>query len=513
MKIKVFITFLSLLSLTLISCDKVFSSNLSQNNNSSNSTTSNVENSSSFNSSSSNSISNSTSTNKPTESNYLTVFSVNDFHGKIEQTSSYPGIVALQGAIRNNKNYNDNSIIVSSGDMFQGSYLSGKDYGLSTTKLMNNFPFEAMALGNHEFDWGINKIKDNISQASFPFLCANLLDSNNKQADFVTDHVTIEKGNYKVGIVGAIGANLESSIKASALENYSFSSNLTYLKNAYDKCIKEGADIVLLSLHDDEDSTYTNSIQNSSIPFAGILGGHSHKFQLENSNMPYVQGSSDSKGYSYIKIDTTNNTVNEINYVKVNATDNKYATSYFTELVDDLISKNPVQTIGYIKGYWTKEKAANLVLKAMFQTAINLYPEKNYSESNLIAIHNTGGIRGYFPNYDTSTPITMKDVQVISPFDNKVMLLENRPIVSSQVGDSSKNYSYPSKEDLNLNNKYDIVTIDYLVSDKYAPSMFTPKGAKPIRGENQEDYIIYDLVADYINNNSSFENPIDAKNF
>lgn len=54
----------------------------------------------------------------------FTIFSINDFHGKIEATSAYNGLLALQGAIRGNPKYTEDSPIVSAGDMWQGTYVS-----------------------------------------------------------------------------------------------------------------------------------------------------------------------------------------------------------------------------------------------------------------------------------------------------------------------------------------------------------------------------------------------------
>lgn len=47
----------------------------------------------------------------------FTIFSINDFHGKIEATSAYNGLLALQGAIRGNPKYTEDSPIVSAGDI------------------------------------------------------------------------------------------------------------------------------------------------------------------------------------------------------------------------------------------------------------------------------------------------------------------------------------------------------------------------------------------------------------
>lgn len=437
----------------------------------------------------------------------VTLFCVNDFHGKIEQDNGYNGIVALQGGILSNKDYEPSSLILSAGDMWQGGYISGLDNGKTTTELMNAFPFAAMTLGNHEFDWGVSQIQANEAVADFPFLCANLIDlSTGERASFVQSHALLESEGYKIGVVGAIGASLESSILDSAIAGYEFSSSLSLLQEAYDDCVAEGADVVVLSLHDDEDSSYTNSIQRSSIGFAGIFGGHSHAFQDEDDEkIPYVQGGSDSRGYSYMRIDVAHKNVEYLGYDYVDTGMAQDAAPSFEKMVEELIAENPPEVIGYIQGQWDKESSGRLVTKAMFEMAKALRPEKDYDASNLVALHNTGGIRSHFPSSSTPLEITMADLQLVIPFDNTVLLLPDRYVRS---GSLSWYYSYPSADEITSGTR-DIVAINYIV-DPGSGGMLSEEGSEPIKGQGEGSYIIYDLVADYLRANSSYEHPIDA---
>jgi len=449
------------------------------------------------------------------EPNLVTVFSVNDVHGKLANTSKYSGIVNLQGAICSNQYYDENSFIVSAGDMWQGSYQSGYDKGYSTTNLLNDFPLKAMTLGNHEFDWGFSQIETNASNANYPFLCANLLDKDTlKRPDCIKSHIVITtNNNAKIGLVGAIGM-LTSSIKDGMLGNLFFTSTLSYLQDAYNECINEGADVVILLAHDDKDSGYINTIQASSIPFIGIFGGHSHQFQLEkqsNNLIPYIQGGSDSNGYSYMQIDTANKKLVNYNYVEINASTSytSYCDVTFKAEIDQYLADHVAPPVGYMTGSWTKEKTKTFVTKAMFEMGQILYPDKNYSTDNLIAIHNTAGIRGSFPSSSSTYEVSMEEIQIVSPFDNKVMLLEDRTL-SSKI---SSHVCYPAYTSSLDSKTYDIITIDYLVSDRYNPNIFHTDGAIEVTSDYASPYYIYDLIAEYINTHSTSTNPIDASDF
>lgn len=491
----------SLLSFSLVSCslDNFFSRRTG-------STDKTGVPSSSSNPNSDKSNKDSTDSSKPSSTGEtVTVFSVNDLHGKIKNDTSYNGMVALQGAIKGNPLYDpDTSAILSAGDMWQGSYISGYDKGASMTDLMNEFNFQAMTLGNHEFDWGYSKIFENEELANFPFICANLIDTTTKsRPEQIKDHVVLDLGGYKLGVVGAIGATLESSIKASALGNYEFSDSLSLLSTALQSCKSEGAQSTILLLHADMDDAYTNSIQKSGYDFLGIFGGHSHSLQLEkptstNNIIPYVQGACDSKAYSYMTIDTSNNELVNINYVSIDSSMSAYADTTFETKVNALINERQTLPLGQIVGNWGSDKTmtANFVLRAMFYAAQVQYPDKNYTTDNLVAVHNQAGIRSKFPNYSKATSITMETIQTISPFDNSVMLVSNRSVSSANVGNY---YTYPSSSSLSKTKTMDVVTIDYL-TEKYpnaSGSPFYAKAATALQKDNS-DYIIYDCIADYV---------------
>ena len=435
----------------------------------------------------------------------VTLYSVNDFHGKVEQDDQYPGFLALQGSIKSDERYEKSSLFFSAGDMWQGSYVSGYDKGRTTTELMNAFPFSAMALGNHEFDWGVETIQENLAVADFPILCANLVEEETGQRpSWIQDHVTLEVEGHRLGVVGAIGANLESDIKASKLDGYSFTNSRSVLQASYQACVDEGAEMVLLLLHDDEDSGYTNFIQSSGIGFSAIFGGHSHQFQNEtNPEMPYVQGGADSRGYSYLQLDFNARKVVDIGFETVNREYDSFADTAFQAEVEEAIESVPIETLGYIEGNWDTEATAQLVVQAMFSAACEVYPERNYSEENLIAAHNSGGIRSQFPDSSRPYPVTMKDIQLVSPFDNEVWVLPDKTIRASGM---SYNYCYPDASTLDGTDA-DVVLIDFLL-DMYNEPMYDSEGGEPILGEDGQPAVIYDIIGEYLSKHSSIDDPL-----
>ena len=109
----------------------------------------------------------------------LSIIEMNDVHGFVTQNSS--GTYGLSNAayrinqIRNEDSY-DNTVLIANGDMFQGTGLVKMSYGRVMIEAMNEMKFDACGIGNHEFDWGLDKITQYFDgdshngEANFPLL-------------------------------------------------------------------------------------------------------------------------------------------------------------------------------------------------------------------------------------------------------------------------------------------------------------------------------------------------------
>ena len=88
----------------------------------------------------------------------IIIYSLNDFHGMIFPNESCCGISKIGEFIINQKKNNDCVIVLSAGDMFQGGSVSTLTKGEALVEAMNIIGFDAMTIGNHEFDWDIETV-------------------------------------------------------------------------------------------------------------------------------------------------------------------------------------------------------------------------------------------------------------------------------------------------------------------------------------------------------------------
>ena len=203
--------------------------------------------------------------------------------------------------------------------MWQGSADSNITRGALLDSWMEAMDCSAMALGNHEFDWGISRIVENDNNTNFPFLACNIVNDNSGEVvDWVQPYTTITRNGVHIGIIGAIGEGITSSILASNVVGLTFADPLPYVKQWSNYLKDNGADIILFIYHysvialSDEYSSYVD----------GIFGGHNHSYEKTNYNgVPAVEALSYGKAISHISITynfNESNVYNRSSYVYVN---------------------------------------------------------------------------------------------------------------------------------------------------------------------------------------------------
>jgi 2',3'-cyclic-nucleotide 2'-phosphodiesterase/3'-nucleotidase len=97
------------------------------------------------------------------------------------------------------------SIVLDEGDLMQGPALSTVFRGQSTIDAYNLMGYDAAAIGNHEFDWGLDTLQARSAQANFPFLSANIfVKATGERPAWAKPYVIVERSGVKVGIIGLI---------------------------------------------------------------------------------------------------------------------------------------------------------------------------------------------------------------------------------------------------------------------------------------------------------------------
>ena len=181
----------------------------------------------------------------------IVILSINDFHGSLAPAGSNVGAAKLVDAMKTEKAKNpEGTIIVSAGDNYQGSALSNLLYGEPVSAMFKEMGLELSAVGNHEFDWGVDRISKWAEDGGFDFVCTNIYDKRtNQPVDWAEPFVIIEKEGVKVGFIGlATPETAYKTLKANVV-NYEFRDPVEVLTEWVPKVEDAGADIIVALTH------------------------------------------------------------------------------------------------------------------------------------------------------------------------------------------------------------------------------------------------------------------------
>lgn len=430
-------------------------------------------------------------------------YALNDLHGKFCDTAAQPGVDELATYLRSRDLYDDNVVLFSSGDMWQGAAESNLTNGLILTEWMNSMDFVSMTLGNHEYDWGEEKIRQNYAAAEFPFLAINIYNkSTGMLADYCTPSVVVERSGIQIGIIGAMG-DCYSSISADRVTDVEFKvgSQLTALIKAESERLRsQGVDIIVLSMHDGIDG-YDVSLSNGYVDVC--FEGHTHKqyVKTDSYGVYHLQGGGENAGLSHAEL--------SFNFVsgdtKVTVAE-FVSTSVYKNLADDpeteAIEDKYAQIIDYAYaplGTVSTKQWSSTVEDIVSELYLRAGVERWGDQYNIVL---GGGFLKTRSPYDLAAgQVTYSQVLSLLPFDNQIVLckVSGRNLLRKFINTSNSDYhntlsDYGNsiKNQINSNQTY------YIVVDMYT-AVYAPNGLTIVEyyddGVYARDLLAQEIIA------------------
>jgi 2',3'-cyclic-nucleotide 2'-phosphodiesterase (5'-nucleotidase family) len=421
----------------------------------------------------------------------LDFYSINDTHGAVDlDLTSNPkraGIEKLSAYLSSvTKQAPDSSIILSSGDMWQGSATSNMTRGAVMVDWMNVAGFESMAIGNHEFDWTASKIAENAAQANFPFLGINILDPSGKRPSWAGVSKIVNRGKWKIGVIGAIG-QLKDSIAVSSLAGYSFRDD--YAELVHDEADRlrnnEGCDLVVLSIHNGE--FQTANCHNIDAVFEGH--SHSNYDRVDSYGIPHVQCSAYGTMFQKVSFEEKDGklvytTSSPIPYETISTASEEPMSLSVYGYYDGLVAEKKQEVLGQTKSYLSTTTLVNLAAQTSYE-----YYQSKWDSEIIGAILNNGSARKAI----AAGTITFGDVYNSFPFDNDNVIYKVKGSDLLQAFMSSTSlttYTPLARSAIQSETIYKVMCINYVAEKaEYAPYLTEISRDSVVRTR--------DIVADY----------------
>lgn len=381
----------------------------------------------------------------------LTILHTNDIHSRIESINKYDstcdaedeaegkcfgGVARLKSIVdaKRAELSDDNVLLLDAGDPFQGSLFYTTYKGAAESEFMDAIGYDVMAVGNHEFDDGPEGLAAFVDAVGFPVISGNLdLSSSAELMDKVQNHVVLDVGGQKVGIVSALATDTVDT--SSPGKDVLFQDEIESLSADVAALQDEGVNIVIALTHVGlaKDLEIAEKVPGLDL----VIGGHSHTllsntqedaagpYPIMVGEVPVVQAYAYSKylGEITLTFDDDGNLISaegEPILLDASVTPDPDIAARVTEMgapIEEMKKRVVANSSAVIQGdrdvcRVQECEMGNLVADAMLARVAD--------QGAQIAIANSGGLRASIDPGD----VTMGEVLTVLPFQNTLSTFE-----------------------------------------------------------------------------------------
>lgn len=374
------------------------------------------------------------------EQNDIIILYTNDVHCGIEENIGYAGLAAYKETVEAKTPY---VTLVDCGDAVQGDFIGLTSEGSYIVDIMNEVGYDFAILGNHEFDYGMDRTAQLIEQSNATYLGCNIEYTGNKENKLqaVKPYEIVKYGKTKVAFIGVTTPeSISSSTPTYFMEDdeyvYGFSGkdngNELYscVQTYVDECRNKGADYIIVLSHlgdGDEYAPYSSDdLVRATEGIDAVLDGHAHS-ALSGQAVKNKLGKE-------VLISSSGTKFSNIGQLTIQADG-----TIRTELISEYTPKSAkIQTyIDIIQATYDEDlkkvvATSEVVLSGYSEDGIRLVRNRETTIGNFcadayryvakadIALVNGGGIRADLPAGD----ITYGDLFAVHPFGNTLCVVE-----------------------------------------------------------------------------------------
>ena len=357
---------------------------------------------------------------------HLTIVHTNDTHARIQSSSSIMGFAKIATKVAELREDNPNLLLVDAGDTFHGQTIATLNQGESITRVMNAMGYDVMVPGNHDFNYGKDRLLELKGMLDFPIISANI--ETDEGTHFLPGFIIKEVDGVKVGIFGLTTPETAFKTHPKNVEGLTFENPIERAQEMVDT-LRDHVDVLICIGHlgEDEGSVYTSKKVIEAVDGIDLfVDGHSHTTkpngEMINDTLLVQTGSYDAN-LGVVDLTVTGGKVVASSAKLITAAEAADVAEdpAVLEVIADVQAANDLITqvkVGEtsVKLEGTRElvrtgetNLGNIITNAML-----------YETGAQIAITNGGGIRDSIQEGD----ITKGDVITVLPFGNYIITLD-----------------------------------------------------------------------------------------
>lgn len=354
---------------------------------------------------------------------HITLVHINDTHAKVfEGKYDGMGVAKVAEKVEALRAENPNTLLLDAGDSFHGTTFATLDEGESIVKVMNAMNFDAMTAGNHDFNYGQDRLVELAEMANFPVLAANVTKADG--SNLLESYVIKEVDGVKIGIFGLASPETVYKTHPDNVKGLTFADPVESSKAMVAE-LKDQVDVIVALAHvgiDEETIVKSTDIANAVPEIDVIIDGHSHT-DLENGMMVngvlIVSSGEYTKNVGIVDLTVVDGKVTNKSAKLFNKSETEDMTgnAEITALLDDIQTDHEKITSVVLSNTKTVLDGEREQVRAGETNLGNLIADAMLNETKAdVAITNGGGIRASIPVGD----ITKGDVITVLPFGNYI---------------------------------------------------------------------------------------------
>ena len=230
----------------------------------------------------------------------------NDEHGWLVPEEDSGGATGILSHWRKEEmlDHDPNLLVVSSGDLWTGRALSTCFAGESTIDVMNAMGYRAAAIGNHEFDNGVDSLRLRAAQSKFPFLSANIkYKESGATPDFASPYILVPVNGVNVALVGLTTLDTPFDTRPEHISPFDFLPYDDTLRKIVPLVKAEGANVIVVLGHVASTELHALAPTARELGISILFAGHTHEETLEEvGEVLLVQSSYFMRGYTRVDL-------------------------------------------------------------------------------------------------------------------------------------------------------------------------------------------------------------------
>ena len=354
----------------------------------------------------------------------VTIVHFNDLD-RMSERRGRGGVARLAAVINSERERGGNVLVTFGGDTISPSLMSGLDEGAHMIDLLNRLDLTAMAIGNHEFDFGPEVAKQRISEANFPILGANHMDKDGEVIDGAQESIIVDAGKYKIGIFGltTVGTAVKSSPGDVTFRDAAevAAEQAAALRDA-------GANLVIALAHTDRDEDRA-LIEQGAVDL--LLSGDDHMLRTEFSgDVLFAESGEQADWVTVIDLELNEREDDgEMEFFwsgEYRVVDTaRFAPDMKIEAAVEAFEQQLSEELDVVLGTTsTALDSRRETIRAEEAAIANMFADALRDATGAdVGIMNGGGIRAN-RTYDPGAELSRRDIQSELPFGNKTVVLE-----------------------------------------------------------------------------------------